>query len=197
MGNTIIYKNGKIMEDMLNAKVLVVDDDPKARDFLVSFLAKEKCVIRQAEDGRKALSICERFKPQIVLLDINMPVMDGLQVLKRIKAKYPEIQVVMTTGESSLKATLETHKYGAFTHVIKPIHLDKLLVILKRALGIDKGFHTKSAKEQTEEDKELLEHFHDETVTTKLDALLAILHENGLVTEAELLDKINEIKGFK
>jgi DNA-binding NarL/FixJ family response regulator len=98
-----------------------------------------------------------------------------LQVLKRIKAKYPKTQVILTTGENSLKATLETHKHGAFTHVIKPTHLDKLVLILKRALGKNKGFHTKSAKEVAEDGKELLEHFHDETVIT-VDALLAILN---------------------
>jgi DNA-binding NtrC family response regulator len=185
------------MTDIMAAKILIVDDDPKARDFLQNFFAKEKCDIRQAGDGRKALSICERFRPQIVLLDINMPVMDGLQVLKRIKAKYPKIEVIMTTGEGSLQATRETHKHGAFTHVIKPIHLDKLAAVVRRALGQDKGFHTKASKAQVAGDKKLLEHFHDETPATKIDALIAILNENGLVTEAELLDKINEIKGFK
>ena len=58
-------------------------------------------------------------------------------------------------------------------------------------------FHTKSAKTQAKEDKQLLEHFHDESPATKIDALIAILNENGLVTEAELLDKINEVKGLK
>lgn len=185
------------MTDLIDARILIVDDDPKARDFLQNFFDKEKCDIRQADDGRKALSICERFRPEIVLLDINMPVMDGLQVLKRIKAKFPKIEVIMTTGEGSLKSTLETHKHGAFTHVIKPIHLDKLAEVVRRALGKDKGFHTNPSKSQVKADKKLLEHFHDETPSTKIDALIAVLNENGLVTEAELLEKINEIKGLK
>ena len=185
------------MTDIIDAKILIVDDDPKARDFLENFFAKEKCDIRTASDGRKALLICGRFRPEVVLLDINMPVMDGLQVLKRIKAKFPKIEVIMTTGESSLEATRETHQHGAFTHIIKPIHLDKLGEVVRRALGKDKGFHTKSAKAQAKEDQQLLEHFHDESPATKIDALIAILNENGLVTEAELLEKINEIKGLK
>ena len=185
------------MADLIEAKILIVDDDPKARDFLQNFLVKEKCDIRTASDGRKALLICQRFRPDIVLLDINMPVMNGLQVLKRIKAKFPKIEVIMTTGESSLEATRETHQHGAFTHIIKPINLDKLADVLRRVLGKDKGFHTKSAKAQAKEDKQLLEHFHNETATTKIDALIAVLNEIGLVPESMLLEKINEIKGLK
>ena len=132
------------MNDLIELKILIVDDDPVERDRLGDHFVKEKCDIRMASDGSKALLICERFRPQVVLLDYYMPIMNGIQVLKRIKAKYPKTKVIMASGEDSLAANRESLKQGAFLYIVKPIDLDKLVEVVRRALGKDKSFDTKT-----------------------------------------------------
>jgi two-component system chemotaxis response regulator CheY len=102
-------------------RVLVVDDDILMREVLKALLRDEGfAVAGEARDGQSALSLLERARPDIVCLDVNMPGMSGLDVLKNIRAKFPEIRVVMITGDSSMATVREAVGFGAMGYIIKP-----------------------------------------------------------------------------
>ncbi len=103
------------------ARVLVVDDDTLMREVLKALLRDEGFeVAGEARDGQSALSMLERSQPDLVCLDVNMPGMSGLDVLKHIRSNYPDIRVVMITGDSTMGTVREAVGYGAMGYIIKP-----------------------------------------------------------------------------
>ena len=111
--------------------VLVIDDDPAARDLLTRFLSKEGFSVRTAEDGRVGLQLAELLKPRVILLDVTMPRMDGWTVLRTLKDNphLAAIPVVMCTiiDEQNLGFSL-----GASDYVTKPVDWEKLREVLVR-----------------------------------------------------------------
>ncbi len=173
------------MSGLAYIKILVVDDDPQARNFLTQYLQEENCNVKQARDGKEALAMFVDFKPAVVLLDINMPKINGLKVLKMIKEKYPEVHVIMTTGVATLAATRECLANGAFTHVVKPIDFDQLRAVIARALGIEEDWST-AAPTTYDEDQDLL-----------IQAIIDALEAKGLVTRKEVMQHYLRIKNKK
>jgi PAS domain S-box-containing protein len=119
--------------------VLVIDDDPAARDLLTRFLSKEGFSVRTAEDGRAGLRLAELLKPRVILLDVTMPRMDGWTVLRSLKdnPQLAAIPVVMCTiiDEQNLGFSL-----GASDYVMKPVNWEKLREVLARVQkDADKG----------------------------------------------------------
>jgi len=103
------------------ARVLVVDDDTLMREVLKALLRDEGFeVAGEARDGQSALSMLQRSQPDLVCLDVNMPGMSGLDVLKHIRSNYPDIRVVMITGDSTMGTVREAVGYGAMGYIIKP-----------------------------------------------------------------------------
>ena len=102
-------------------RVIVVDDDTLMREVLKALLREDGFeVAGEARDGQSALLLLERVRPDIVCLDVNMPGMSGLDVLKKIRANYPDIRVVMITGDSSMSTVREAVGFGAMGYIIKP-----------------------------------------------------------------------------
>jgi two-component system chemotaxis response regulator CheY len=115
-------------------KILIVDDNDLMRTLLRGILRSEDClVIGEAKNGVIALDFIEKTKPDVVFLDVVMPEMDGLETLQNIKRDYPEIIVVMITGNPSKENVQESIQGGASGFIIKPFNSAKVLETLHRA----------------------------------------------------------------
>jgi len=111
-----------------NYSVLVVDDDNLMREMLKAILRSEEYqVVGEASNGEDALALCARLKPRLVLLDINMPKMDGLQVLEAIRQAQPETKIIMVSAEATMDKVTEAIKKGAAGFVVKPFKAARVL----------------------------------------------------------------------
>src|SRR5215510_1614212 len=115
------------------ARILVVDDELGPRESL-RMLLKPAYQITTAESGRVALDLLSRVRPDVVILDIKMPEMDGLEVLRRVKRADPSIEVVMITAYASLETVKLALTHGAFEYLIKPFSRQDLEDVVRRAL---------------------------------------------------------------
>lgn len=111
---------------MSGKKVLVVDDEEDVRIFLKDFLDEQDLEVCTASNGIQALEVMEAFPADLVLLDIMMPEMDGIECLKHLRKKHPKTHVIMITAIKD-DARIETcHKLGALNYIIKPFSLKYL-----------------------------------------------------------------------
>ncbi len=113
-------------------KILVVDDENTVRYAFRRTFADEYEIF-EAENGEEALLTIEKDCPEVVLMDIRMPVMDGLSALKIIKQKFPEIQVILMTAFTDTGTAMQAMKEGAFDYIIKPFEINEVRQILKKA----------------------------------------------------------------
>lgn len=118
---------------MREFNVLVVDDEEEFRDVISKSLQKRGLHVEIAENGLKALEILDKSRTDVVLLDIKMPGMDGIETLRRIRSMKPLIEVILLTGHASVDSGIEGMKLGAFDYLMKPIELDPLLEKLSDA----------------------------------------------------------------
>ena len=107
-------------------KMLVVDDESEICEFLKSFFEDRDFVVRTATSGQRALDLIPNTKPQVVLLDIHMPGMDGLQALREIKMRHPKIKVIMVTAIETQDKIEEAMRLGADNYITKPLSLEYL-----------------------------------------------------------------------
>ncbi len=107
-------------------KLLIVDDEVEICDFLKSFFEERNFEVKTASSGQAALDVVEQFKPAVVLLDIKMPGMDGIQVLAQIKKKFPRIKVIMVTALETRDKIEECLRLGADNYITKPLSLEYL-----------------------------------------------------------------------
>src|SRR5262245_25625584 len=111
---------------MTPGKVLVVDDEPAVRQLLREFLASRGYEVLLAADGPEALGLVELEKPQLVLLDIVMPGMDGVETLTLIRMIDPTLPVIIVTANSDISLTSRLLAMGAVDYIPKPFDLDYL-----------------------------------------------------------------------
>ena len=117
----------------MNEKVLLVDDDEAIREVLSLSIADLGYDVETAPGGREALELCATFKPSIVLTDIKMPGMDGIELLSRVKALDPEIEVIMISGHGDMELAIESLKRQALDFLTKPVRDELLTAALHRA----------------------------------------------------------------
>jgi len=115
--------------------ILVVDDEPSIRKSLEGVLSDEGYSCALASDGADALSQLPSLQPSLVLLDIWMPGMDGIETLRRIKELQPRTPVIMMSGHATISTAIKATKVGASDFVEKPLELDLVLSAIRRALG--------------------------------------------------------------
>ncbi len=108
------------------ARILVVDDEQEVCDMLKKFLTKREHTVYMALDGEEALSIVKEERPHIVLLDIRMPKMNGIECLKLIKEIDKEVGVIMITAVKEEEIGKQALKLGAFDYITKPLSLKYL-----------------------------------------------------------------------
>src|SRR3989337_1831023 len=119
---------------MTTKKIMVVDDEDSIRQSLSDVLKDEGFKVISARDGHEALKLLDSIAPDLVLLDIWMPGMDGTEVLKRIKTARPGLQVIMISGHGNIEAAVKAIKLGAYDYIEKPLSLEGILLTVKRAL---------------------------------------------------------------
>ena len=107
-------------------RVLVVDDEPEVRQLLRDFLSDRGYDILLAENGLEALSTLDTQRPDLVLLDMAMPEMDGLETLKRMVMLDPPVPVIMVTANADISLTSKLLAIGAVDYIPKPFDLDYL-----------------------------------------------------------------------
>ena len=110
----------------IGKKILVVDDEDDVRLFLSDFLSERDLAVGTAASGEEALQKVESLRPDIVLLDIMMPGMEGLECLKQIKAKFPKTLVIMITALKDEARIATAKKLGAQNYIVKPFSLSYL-----------------------------------------------------------------------
>lgn len=118
----------------MTRKILLVDDEEGIRTVLKISLEDKGYEVHVAESGQKALEVLEQIEPPIVLTDIKMPGMDGVELLQKIKEKRPDTQVIMITGHGDMDLAIQSLKYDATDFVTKPIDDEVLDIALKRAI---------------------------------------------------------------
>jgi YesN/AraC family two-component response regulator len=117
----------------MTQQVLIVDDEAGIRKVLGITLEDSGYGVVTAESGEEALRLFRELRPAIVLTDIKMPGMDGIQVLKVIKKEDPDTEVIMITGHGDMELAIQSLKYEATDFITKPINTDSLEIALKRA----------------------------------------------------------------
>jgi two-component system, NtrC family, nitrogen regulation response regulator NtrX len=115
------------------ARILVIDDERSIRNTLKEILEYEKFEVDVAEDGFEGLEKIETSHFDVVLCDIKMPKMDGIEVLSKIQEKDPDATVVMISGHGSIDTAVEAIKKGAFDFISKPLDLNRLLITIRNA----------------------------------------------------------------
>lgn len=114
--------------------ILVIDDEPDFVDMLGMRLIDEGNNVRTALDGRSGLAVLdEGWDADVVVLDIKMPGMDGIEVLKELKTKYPIVEVILLTGHGTIDTAVSGLKAGAFDYLLKPSQHEELLIKLEKA----------------------------------------------------------------
>ena len=121
-------------------KLLIVDDEADVCDFVKTFFEQRNCAVLTALNGEDALRILKRQMPSIILLDIRMKSMDGIEVLKRMKEIDKDVCVIMVTAVEDRDRMDEAFKLGAYNYITKPLVLEELeSIVLKKTREITHG----------------------------------------------------------
>ena len=120
-------------------RVLIVDDEEDFRETIVKRLKARKIIAEGAASGVKALEVLETTDFDVIVLDVKMPGMDGIETLRHIKKLKPEIEVIMLTGHASVEFGLKGMQLGAFDYVMKPAPLNELLETIGQAYNKKRG----------------------------------------------------------
>ena len=119
----------------MKAKILIADDSAYARSILKDLLLRNEYeVVGEAENGKEALVLYEKLKPDLVMMDIMMPEMSGIQALREIREQYPEAVVVMGAAMGQQNLVVDAIKSGAAEFFIKPVQAEKVVEAIEKAL---------------------------------------------------------------
>jgi len=116
------------------SRILVIDDERSIRNTLKDILEYEKYSVDLAEDGIKALDKIKTASYDVILCDIKMPGMDGIEVLEKLQELMPDTPVVMISGHGNIDTAVESIKKGAFDYIEKPLDLNRLLITIRNAM---------------------------------------------------------------
>ena len=119
----------------MSVKLLIVDDEPKLRDLLVGILSQDGLKITTASSGAEALTLISQNPPQLMILDVRMAEMDGLEVLRRVKATAPQIGVFLLTGFDDDTIEQEGRTLGALGIIHKPPAFAEIRQLIKDAIA--------------------------------------------------------------
>lgn len=120
-------------------KILVVDDEPEVRKLMEHFLTTKGYEVRAAENGRVGLAALDTFTPDLVLLDMHMPEMDGAETLRELARRSPGLPVIMVTVNEDVETTSRLLQLGAADYVPKPFNLEYLEQAINIQLSVARG----------------------------------------------------------
>ncbi|MFH1034368.1 MAG: response regulator [Pseudomonadota bacterium] len=118
---------------MADIKVLLVDDEPDFMEPLTNRLTLRKLSVLNATNGADALKVLDQEPVDVVVLDVKMPGMSGLEVIRHIKKTHPLVEVIMLTGHANLEVSIEGMELGAFDYLLKPAVIDELVYKIQDA----------------------------------------------------------------
>ena len=125
---------------MVSPLVLLVDDEVPFVETMTKRLSKRQLKVLPAYSGREALEKLAENAVDVVILDVKMPGMDGIQTLREIKKTHPLVEVIMLTGHATVETAVEGMRLGAFDYLMKPCEIEELLAKVKEAKD-KKGKH--------------------------------------------------------
>ncbi len=114
-------------------RVLVVDDEQDFLETIIKRLQARNINVMGAESGQQALDLMAQQDFDVVILDVKMPGMDGIETLREMKKRKPLVEVIMLTGHASVESGIQGMQLGAFDYVMKPVALDELLEKMRQA----------------------------------------------------------------
>ena len=120
----------------MNETILVVDDEESICKSLKAILSDEGYQVLVAGSGEEAVKIVEEEMPQLVLLDVWLPGMDGLETLKAFKKINPQALVIIMSGHGTIETAVKATKLGAFDFIEKPLSLDKIIILVNNAINL-------------------------------------------------------------
>jgi two-component system response regulator AtoC len=115
-------------------RVMVIDDDPSVRDYMEALVSRQGYRVYAAADGEQALAHLDEVRPDLVTLDVVLPGVDGLETLRRIKSRMPEVPVVMLSGHGQARNIVEAMRLGATDFLRKPFEVEELELAFQKAL---------------------------------------------------------------
>ncbi|MDY6972880.1 MAG: response regulator [Thermodesulfobacteriota bacterium] len=118
---------------MSDFSILLVDDEVDFLNTLIKRMEKRNMNVAGVKSGEEALEWLDQHKVDVVVLDVRMPAMDGIQTLREIKRRHPLIEVIMLTGHASVEVAVEGMEIGAFDYLMKPVEIDDLVYKLQDA----------------------------------------------------------------
>lgn len=107
-------------------RILVIDDEPSIRESLEMFLTEKGLSVATAATGAEGLELWRRYEPRVIILDIRLPDMSGLDVLRAITSQDPDVTVIMITAHHDMESTIEAMRHGAYDYIHKPLDVDEL-----------------------------------------------------------------------
>jgi len=173
--------DGKTNSKSSPGSVLIVDDEPGIREVLSAILEDEGYTIYTADDGIIGLSVLNREVIDLVMLDVWLPNMGGLDVLKAIKKDWPDLEVVMISGHGNIDTAVKAVKSGAFDFLEKPLSLDRVVTVVRNAIRIEElrreNLHLKNVM------------FSQDEITGKSDPVLRVkeLIQQSATTDSRIL----------
>jgi two-component system, NtrC family, nitrogen regulation response regulator NtrX len=138
-------------------KILIVDDEELIRDTLKDILEHEGYQVEEASDGFQAVNLIKKNKFDVILCDIKMPKVDGMEVLEKSMEIAPDVPVIMVSGHGTVETAIEAAKKGAFDFIVKPPDLNRMLITIRNAL--DKSTlltETKSLKRKVNKTRDII-----------------------------------------
>lgn len=114
-------------------KVLLVDDEAEFSETLIKRMKKRNVDITGVRSGEEALQTLDQGPIDVVILDVRMPGMDGIETLRALKKRHPLIEVIMLTGHASVEVAVQGMEFGAFDYLMKPMQIDDLLYKIQDA----------------------------------------------------------------
>jgi DNA-binding NtrC family response regulator len=118
----------------LNESILVVDDDYEIRETLSSVLLSEGYIVETVKNGKEAIKASETAYFDVALIDMELPDMNGIEILRRLKEKQPRMVMIIITGFASLENAVKAVNEGAHGYVLKPFNVGELLKMLRKRL---------------------------------------------------------------
>ena len=162
----------------LHNSVLIADDQLTVRRLLHELARKSGYEAYLAENGQKAVEMTRELHPSVIIMDIKMPILDGMEAFKIIHQEFPEIPVILMTAYGTIDTVIETMKMGAFDYLVKPSNINELRIVLDRA------FQMRCMRaELTELRNELHKQYHVENIIGQSVAVQAIYKIVGRVAQ--------------
>ena len=124
------------MSEVAKVKIVVADDEESVRWTLKKALERSGYAVYTVSDGKAAVDTAERVSADLVLMDIKMPTLDGLEALSLMRDRHPEAMVIVMTAFGSLQAAVEAMKRGAYDYITKPFDFEELTLLVRRALEV-------------------------------------------------------------